>query len=181
VIAYKFLGDDRVAPFTRFQWPKAEWVEAEAVEAEAVEACRSGVHACRPRQLPYWLGRELWEIELDGEIVEHQRKVIARRGRLVRQIPEWNDALLREFTAACRAETKRRVGAIPTLSGYVGDIDRFRSRDRYGLAAFAAARAAELSGGPAAYERERRRQAAWLAERLGLAGGLAERLGLTGG
>jgi hypothetical protein len=165
VIAYKVLGHDRVAPFTRFQWPAAEWVEA-----EVVEACRCGVHACRPRQLPYWLGRELWEIELDGEIVEHDRKVIARRGRLLRRIPDWNDGLLREFTASCRAETKRRVGAIPTLSGYVGDIDRFRSRDRHGLAAFAAARAAELSGGPAAYERERRRQAAWLAERLGLAG-----------
>lgn len=166
MIAYKILGDDRVALFTRFRWPESDWVEA-----EAVEACRSGVHACRPRHLPHWLGKQLWEIELGGEIVEHERKVIARRGRLVRPIPEWNEELLRAFTASCFEETKRRVGSIPTLSGYVADIDRFRSRDRHGLAAFAAARAAELSGGPQSYEHERRRQAAWLAERLGLRGG----------
>jgi hypothetical protein len=166
MIAYKILATGRVAPFSRFRWPEAEWLEA-----EAVEACRSGVHACRARDLPYWLGEELWEIELDGEIVEHERKVIAGRGRLVRRIPEWNEELLRAFTASCLAETERRVGTMPTLSGYVTDIDRFRSRDRHGLAAFAAARAAELSGGPDNYERERRRQAVWLAERLGLGRG----------
>jgi hypothetical protein len=166
VIAYKIFEHDRVAPFTRFRWPVGEWVEA-----DAVEACRSGVHACRPHQLPYWLGRELWAVELDGEVVEHERKVIARRGRLLHRIPGWNDELLREFTASCRDETERRVGSIPTLDEYVADIDRFRANDRHGFAAFAAARAAELSGGPAAYEVERRRQAAWLAERLGLGGG----------
>jgi len=126
------------------------------------------VHACRVRDLPYWLGPELWEIELDGDVTEQQRKVVARRGRLVRRIPAWNVELLREFTASCRAETKLRVGAIAVLSGYVRDIDRFRSGDRHGLAAFAAARAAERSGGPAAYERERARQAAWLARKLGV-------------
>jgi hypothetical protein len=166
VIAYKALGEGGVAPFTRFRWREDEWVEA-----EAVEPCRSGVHACRPRDLPYWLTDELWEIELDGEVVEQERKLIARRGRLVRRIPDWNDDLLRDFTGSCRAATKRRFGAIPTLSGFVADIDRFRSADRHGLAAFAAARAAELGGGSTAYERERRRQAAWLAERLGLAAG----------
>lgn len=166
MIAYKVLDDDRLAPFTRFRWPEGEWVEA-----ESVDACRSGIHACRTSDLPYWLGKELWEIELDGDIVEHERKVIARRGRLIRRIREWDLDLLRAFTDSCRAETKRRVGSIPTLSGYVADIERFRSQDRHGLAAFAAARAAELSSGPAAYERERRRQAAWLAARLGLAGG----------
>jgi hypothetical protein len=163
VIAYKILAEGGVAPFTRFRWPEDEWVEA-----EAVEPCRSGIHACRPRDLPYWLGGELWEIELHGDVVEQERKVIARRGRLARRLPEWNDELLRAFTGSCRAETKRRVGAIPTLSAFVGDIDRFRSRDSHGLAAFAAARAAELSGGPAGYARERRRQATWLADRLAL-------------
>jgi hypothetical protein len=160
---YKVLDAGGVAPFTRFAWPDGEWVEA-----EAVEPCRSGLHACRARDLPYWLGHELWEIELDGDVVEQERKVAGRRGRLVRRIPEWNVELLRAFTASCRAETKLRVGAIPVLSGFVGDIDRFRSADRHGLAAFAAARAAERAGGPAAYERERSRQAVWLADRLGL-------------
>jgi hypothetical protein len=162
VRAYKVLEPGGVAPFTRFPWPVDEWVEA-----EEVEPCRSGIHACRVRDLPFWLGPELWEIELDGDVSEQQRKVVARRGRLVRRIPEWNVELLRDFTAWCRAETKQRVGAIAGLSGYVGDIDRFRSGDRHGLAAFAAARAAERSGGPRAYEQERARQAGWLADRLG--------------
>ena len=166
VTAYKVLAAGAVAPFTRVRWPEGEWVEA-----DAVEPCRSGIHACRARDLPYWLGPELWEIELAGDVVEQERKVVGRRGRLVRQIDDWNVHLLRAFTASCRAETKLRVGAMPTLSGYVGDIDRFRSGDRHGLAAFAAARAAELAGALGGYERERARQAAWLAERLGLAAG----------
>jgi hypothetical protein len=163
---YKVLDAGGVAPFTRFAWPDGEWVEA-----ETIEPCRSGIHACRVRDLPYWLGSELWEIELDGEVTEQGRKVVAGRGRLVRRITEWNVELLRAFTASCRAETKLRVGSIALLSGYVGDIDRFRSGDRHGLAAFASARAAELTGGPRSYERERSRQAAWLADRLGLGAG----------
>jgi hypothetical protein len=160
---YKVLDPGAVAPFTRFAWTEGEWVEA-----EAVEPCRSGIHACRVRDLPYWLGAELWELEVGGDVIEQERKVVAGRGRLARRIPEWNVELLRAFTASCRAETKLRVGSIALLSGFVGDIDRFRSGDRHGLAAFAAARAAELSGGPQAYNRERGRQAAWLADRLGL-------------
>ena len=164
--AYKVLDRGRVAPFSRFVWPEGEWVEV-----EGVEPCRSGIHACRPRDLPYWLGPELWTIELDDDVLEQERKLVARRGRLLRRIAEWDVELLRAFTASCRAETKLRVGSIPSLSGFVGDIDRFRSGDRHGLAAFAAARAAELHAGAAGYERERARQAAWLADRLGLGEG----------
>ena len=163
MIAFKVLAPGRVAPFTGFAWPEGEWVEA-----ETVEQCRSGIHACRVRDLPYWLGPELWEIELEGEVVEQTHKLAARRGRLLNRVPDWNDGLLRAFTASCRDQTRLRVGSIPVLSGYVGDIDRFRQRDRHGLAAFASARAAEVVGGPNAYERERARQAAWLADRLGL-------------
>jgi hypothetical protein len=166
MIVYKVLEPGRVAPFTGFHWPEGEWLDA-----EAVEPCRSGIHACRVRDLPYWLGPQLWEIELEDEVTEQTHKVAARRGRLLRRIPDWNVHLLRAFTAACRDATKLRVGSIPVISGYVGDIDRFLQQDRHGIAAFAAARAAELVGGAAAYERERARQAAWLADRLGLDAG----------
>jgi hypothetical protein len=163
VIAYKVLEPGRIGPFTGAAWPEGEWVEV-----EGVEPCRSGIHACRVRDLPYWLGPQLWEIELEGDVSEQTHKVAARRGRLLRRVPDWNVELLRAFTASCRDRTRLRVGSIPVVSGYVGDIDRFRQRDRHGLAAFAAARAAEVAGGPVAYERERLRQAAWLADRLGL-------------
>ena len=163
MIAYKFLERDAVAPFTRFHWPVGDWVEA-----AVVEPCRAGIHACRVADLPIWLGRELWEIELGGEIVEQERKLVAPRGRLTRRIEAWNEQSALEFGRFCARRTRERVGYVPVLSGYVGDVDRFVSQRRIPIAGFAAARAAERRDGPAAYEEERRAQALWLAERLGL-------------
>jgi hypothetical protein len=165
VIAYKFLGEGRVGPFTGFQWPVGEWVDA-----ERVETCRTGIHACRVFHLPFWLDDELWEIELEGELTEHERKVVARRGRLVRRQDEWNADLRAEFVDDVLRRTRLRFGAVAHVGGYVTDIQRFRAERRTGLAAFAAARAAEVAGGPGAYERERLRQAEWLARRLDLNG-----------
>jgi hypothetical protein len=163
VIAYKFLEEGAVAPFTGFRWPPDEWVEA-----AVVEPCRGGIHACRLGDLPIWLGRELWEVELDGEIVEQERKVVAPRGRLTRRIDAWNEEAALDFGRFCARRTRERVGYVPILSGYVGDVDRFVAQRRIPIAGFAAARAAERRDGPDAYEQERRAQALWLAERLGL-------------
>ena len=161
--AYKFLDAGAVAPFTGFRWTPGEWVEA-----DRADPCRAGIHACRPRDLPVWLGDELWEIELDGEIVEQERKVVAQRGRLARRIEDWTPDLAREFGRFCAQRTRERVGFLPVLSGYVGDVDRFVAQGRIPIAGFAAARAAERRDGPAAYDAERLAQAAWLAEHLGL-------------
>jgi hypothetical protein len=163
MIAYKFLDEEGVAPFTGFRWPVGDWVEA-----DHVDPCSGGIHACRVRDLPIWMGRELWEIELDGEVVELERKLVAPRGRLLRRVSEWNDELLEGFARFCAGRTRERVGFLPILSGFVGDVDRFVAQRRFPITGFAAARAAELRDGPAAYELERLVQAAWLAERLGL-------------
>jgi hypothetical protein len=165
VIAYKFLDDGAVGPFTGFRWPVDEWVEA-----DGVDLCSEGIHACRVRDLPMWLGRELWEIELDGDVVEQESKLVAARGRLTRRIDEWTDEVAHEFGRFCARRTRERVGFLPVLSGYVGDVDRFVAQRRIPIAGFAAARAAERRDGPAAYEEERGVQAAWLAERLQLKG-----------
>jgi hypothetical protein len=161
--AYKFLEEGAVSPFAGFHWGIGEWVEA-----TSADVCRRGIHACRIGDLPFWLGPELWEIELDGEVVDHGRKVVAPRGRLTRRIEGWNDQARAEFGASVLARTRIRFGAVAGLAGFVGDIQRHLASGRVPLAAFAAARAAELAGGPAEYERERSRQAAWLADRLGL-------------
>jgi hypothetical protein len=163
VIALKFLDEHGAAPFTGYRWPVGGWVDA-----GEIEPCRSGIHALRPRDLPYWLGAQLWEIELEGDVVEQERKLVARRGRLVRRRDEWNPDLLDAFVGNVLVRTRRAYGSVPIVSGYVADIERFRALGRTGLAAFAAARAAERHGGAAAYERERLIQAAWLAERLEL-------------
>lgn len=165
MIAYKFLDTGRVGPFTGFRWPVGEWVEA-----RDVETCRRGIHACRARHLPFWMSNELWEVELDGELTEHERKIVAPRGRLVRRRDEWTAELRDAFVADLLRRTRLRFGAVAVVGGYVDDIQRFRAERRTGLAAFAAARAAEVAGGPRAYERERMRQAGWLAAGLGLNG-----------
>jgi len=163
VIAYKFLDEGGVAPFSGFRWSLGDWVEA-----RGVDPCRVGVHACRVRDLPIWLGRRLWEIELDGELVEREWQVVAQRGRLIRRLEEWNDDLLDGFGRLCVQRTRERVGFLPVLSGFVADVERFVAEGRFPIAGFAAARAAELRDGPAAYEEERAAQAAWLARQLQL-------------
>ena len=93
---------------------------------------------------------------------------MAARGRLLRRRDEWTVELLDAFADDLLRHTRRRFGFLPVAGGYVGEIQRFRSQRRFGLAAFAAARAAEIDGGPRAYERERLRQSAWLSNRLGI-------------
>jgi hypothetical protein len=161
--AYKFLAAGAVAPFTGYRWRPGEWVEA-----EGIDLCRRGIHACRIRDLPLWLDDELWEVELDGVVVEQERKLVAQRGRLTRRVESWTPEAALEFGRFCAKRTRQRVGFLPVLSGYVGDVDRFVSQRRIAIAGFAAARAAELRDGPAAYDAERQAQAEWLFSRLGL-------------
>jgi hypothetical protein len=166
VIAYKFLRDGR-GPFTRFAWPlpaggPGAWVDAPVVP------CRSGIHACRVADLPLWLGRELYAVELAGEIVEEQTKVVASRARLVRRIDAWDDALRAAYTRDCadRACELAR-GAEPPLAAWEAVVEPSLPEGP-ALLGFVAARIAEERGGVAAYRAERARQQAWLAERLGL-------------
>jgi len=79
--AYKFLDDVGRAPFTGVPWTVGDWVET-----AGPSPCRHGVHGCRPADLGWWLAASLWEVELDGDVVETRRKVVGSRGRLVRQI-----------------------------------------------------------------------------------------------
>ena len=165
MIAYKFLDEGRIGPFTGFVWPEREWVAA-----SVAQPCRVGVHACRVEHLPLWLGHELWEVELGGEIVEQERKLVAERGRLLRRVRDWDAGGAAAFGEYCAMRIRVLVGFLPILSGFVGDVDSFVSRSRVAMAGFAVARAAERRDGSHAYDRERRLQAEWLCRRLGLGG-----------
>jgi hypothetical protein len=165
MIAYKFLDGGRVAPFTGVRWPEpGSWLES-----DRVELCMSGIHACRVGDLPYWLRTELWEVELEGDVVEGERLVAARRGRLVRRVDAWNDATAAAFGASCAQEALRRAAGSGSaeLDGYAEDAEGAAERAPH-FAAFAAARLAELQDGTAGYEAERERQARWLADELDL-------------
>jgi hypothetical protein len=164
VIAYKFLRADGATVFSAFRWPlpadgPGPWVEAPA------RPCRSGIHACRARDLSYWVGPLLFEIELDGEIVAERTKVIATRGRLLRRLPIWEDELRDAFTRDCADRAHAIARADPSLAAWDAGIEP-SIPDGPAMLGFMAAAIAERRGGQDAYRAERERQAAWLAARL---------------
>jgi len=165
VIAYKFLRPDGTSVFTRFTWPLADdgpgpWVDA------GVHPCRSGIHACRRADLPLWLGRALYEIELEGEVQEEATKVVAPRGRLLRRIETWNESTRDEYTRVC-ANRAHELARAADLADWDAVVEP-SVPEGPALLGFVAARIAEKISGTDAYYAERRHQADWLAERLGL-------------
>ena len=145
MIAYKFLASGRVAQFSGREWPEEGWVEAE----QPLVPCRSGVHACRLEDLPYWLGPELWEVELDGKVLAGELKLVAERGRLRRPIEEWDEAARSAFADECvrrvakhAADELRDAGLEDEAAALAAAPDL----DAIAAAADAAAKAAEAAG-----------------------------------
>jgi hypothetical protein len=66
-----------------------------------VVPCRRGIHACRARDLPWWLADELWEIELDEPAVADEHKLVAGAGRLRSRIDQWTVSSGQEYAEAC--------------------------------------------------------------------------------
>jgi len=172
VTAYKFLAEDGTGVFSRFRWPlparttffrragrPGEWVESE------VDPCRSGIHACRLMDLPYWIAPALYEIELDGDVVSEPIKVVAPRGRLVRRVTAWNDKARDEYSRRSLARAGELAASAPErLAAWPPP----HTGGGPALLGFIAARMAEELGGVHAYMEERGRQSAWLADLLEL-------------
>jgi hypothetical protein len=167
MIAYKFLTAGATSPFTAFAWPVPDGEPGPWIEAP-VDPCRSGIHACRREDLPLWLGRVLYEVELDGEILEEPAKLVASRARLMRRIDAWDDRLRDEYTRMCADRAHAlAVGSSPRLADWDAVVEP-SIPEGPALLGFVAARIAEERGGRTAYLDERARQARWLAERLSL-------------
>ena len=164
--AFKFLTAQGAGVFSGFPWPLPNgdpggWVESE------VDTCRSGIHACRRDDLPYWLAAALFEIELDGPVEEHQVKVVAPRGRLLRRIDAWDAATRDAYSRMCIEHANELVAGAP------GRLAQWAPPAAIGLweaarLGFITARIAQELGGPSAHLEERRRQSAWLVDRLAL-------------
>jgi hypothetical protein len=144
------------------------------VDAEGdLVPCSSGVHACAVETLPTWVNDELWRVELDGEVVQFESVLVARRGRLVERVPVWNLETGREFAHACAERVRDRAAATadPLLVAYADFIDGLAEAadDSAGvsLTAYGAAHAVDESE-PGTFKSERGWQARWLAGRLGL-------------
>jgi hypothetical protein len=185
VIAYKFLGRDRVAPFAQTRWPEPGdgWVLA----AESASVCRRAVHACRAGDLAYWLDDTLWRVELGGEITESASKVVAERGRLLAPVDGWPE-VSGEFIAACAArlgslleaaEENQDWRSARMVNAYAREIedDADPASVSYTVAHAAGivgwlpgeGMAAKARGERTPFDAERRRQSRWLVGALGLA------------
>jgi hypothetical protein len=96
VIAFKFLARGAVAPFRRVPWPQGgAWLAAPESGGED-----AWVRACRADQLAFWLGEELWRVELADPVREERYQLAAPRARLVAQVDGW-PAAARELAEAC--------------------------------------------------------------------------------
>jgi hypothetical protein len=107
-LAYKFLSAGRVGRFSGYEWPApgdggpGGWVRA----ARPLRVCVDAIHACRARDLPFWLDDELWVIELEGEVFAQDTKVVAGGGRLVSQVSGWTGEAALDFASACTLRSR---------------------------------------------------------------------------
>ena len=127
MIAYKFLSRGAVGPFTKFAWPTpagakpGPWVDARGSHLG------DGVHACSDRHLPYWLGDELWKIELAGDVREHATQVEAQRARLLARVERWNANLASSFSIWCAFRVRDLAVEALAAKGLDGAAARFES------------------------------------------------------
>ncbi len=143
--AYKFLALGSTGRFSDFTWPRPAGEEPGAwvASSEQLEDCRHGVHACTSDQLLDWIDDELWEIELDGEVVPGDAMVVAERGRLLRPVAHWDGSTAQEFADACAWRARdfaisrlRRVGLTDAAERLVGAVE-LRDLQAGAVAAFA--------------------------------------------
>lgn len=112
--AYKFLQAGSVGRFSGRAWPAPfAWVSAES----GIDLCRSGVHACRPGDLSYWLDDELWRVELAGEVTEAEHIVVASRARLLERVADWNPSTAQRFAFACAERAQGYADQAAALGG----------------------------------------------------------------
>jgi hypothetical protein len=117
VRAYKFLAADGRAVFSGFAWPLPNGAPGDWVETR-VELCRSGVHACRPGDLAYWLAPTLYEIELGATVmfawhgfaVPRSDSTLELVGSITHVTEDQRYRRLNDVVCALTGEVRRRVG-----------------------------------------------------------------------
>ena len=138
ITAIKTLRADGTSPVRYRAWPMptleldgtwtpGEWVvsahaTAEAPTVKSVNACAPAVYGCLPEQLAEWVAARAFWAEFDGAVVG-ESKIGAVRGRLLRPVEGWTDALQAwSFWSADRAVRIHAVTALRT-AGYNAEAD----------------------------------------------------------
>jgi hypothetical protein len=120
MVAYKFLRSGRIGLFSRFCWPDPGiWVQA----AGNVDACRSGIHACRTEDLPWWLADELWEIEIRDPTRVEGHKLVATAGCLRSRVAGWTPVCAQEYADACAWRARDRAVQALRLAAHAPAAD----------------------------------------------------------
>jgi hypothetical protein len=175
--AYKTLSDGRSA-FTGWRWPLPDgdgpgaWVSATG----PLGLCENGIHASTVDQLPQWLGNEIWEAELDGEILRAEPALVAARARLVGHVDAWDEQARLAFCQDCARRADAIAARYPAAAEIAGGIEPLVAR---GMAAAVGYWVAVLTGESAtgrragsaydaAFAGERAEQARWLRHELRL-------------
>jgi hypothetical protein len=143
-----------------------------------IALCVNGIHASTPEQLPHWLGMELWEIELAGNILEDEAALVASQARLLRKLDAWDEPMRGRFAEMCHQRARELAEDYPPGVGLVTKVEDTLSWAGAAPAGYFTAMLAgeRESGGragadyDAAFLRERARQAQWLREHLNLSG-----------
>jgi hypothetical protein len=117
VLAYTFLARGSISYPSGFAWPQPSGEAPGRWVAGGVDVPADVVRGCLTDQLPYWLDAELWEIELDGQVVEEGHGLVGERGRLRRNEPSWNDETAWSFVEACAFRVRDRAAALLESSG----------------------------------------------------------------
>ena len=112
---YKVLHDNHSCVGSKMNWTKylpdgdnpGKWTPKLRGE---LELCAKGYHLTDAEHLIDWIvGNQLFEAEIDGEMLQGDDKVACRRMRLVHQVDSWNDKTLRLFAVWCAREALKLV------------------------------------------------------------------------
>jgi hypothetical protein len=124
---FKFLAGGAVGPFSGYRWPAptgsdrpTDWTTCSG----PLEPCRSGVHVCRWADLPFWISEELYTVEVEGAVVEHESFVLARQARLAHRVTSWTQDAAQRFSFDCAWRLRDHTAAALRRTGREDDAAR---------------------------------------------------------
>ncbi len=71
-----------------------------AIEGD-IEYQKKGYHCGNERQILEWLGRSIYAVEHEGDLLEVPRAMVARKIRLTKKCEGWTDQVARQFAVDC--------------------------------------------------------------------------------